>query len=108
MLRRPALTANPWARGLAVAGAAVALMALAPWGGHPSALVALEPRALAAGAGRALGSLAPRVGAAPAGGPEAQPRGLDAALLAQAEGATHRPVSYASSPSLPGTINAPW
>ena len=71
-------------------------------------LGAPEGGALAAEAGQALGALAPRLGGRPSHGPETQPVGPEAALLAQAEGATHRPVSYASSPSLPGALNAPW
>lgn len=35
---------------------------------------------------------------------ESQP----ASLLAQAEAVTHRPLSFTSSPSIPGTISAPW
>jgi hypothetical protein len=49
-----------------------------------------------------------RPGVARGGAVSTQPSNPNAALLAQAEGVTHRPVSYASSPSLPGTINAPW
>ena len=30
------------------------------------------------------------------------------ALLAQAEAVVHKPLSFASSPSLPGTISSPW
>lgn len=31
-----------------------------------------------------------------------------ASLLAQAEAVTHRPLSFTSSPSIPGTISTPW
>jgi hypothetical protein len=56
--------------------------------------------------GAALGSMVPRYGTPKL---EAAHRyEAEAALLAQHEASSHRPVGYASSPSLPGTLNTPW
>lgn len=73
-----------------------------------AALGALDDANQMASFGSTLGALAPRLGAGAGVGVEAQPASPDVVLLAQSEGTTHRPVSYASSPSLPGTLNAPW
>ena len=76
--------------------------------GLPAPLAALDDPAAMAALGRAAGALAPRLGGLRAAGPGSQPVAPEATLLAQQEATTHRPVSYTSSPSLPGTLNAPW
>lgn len=57
-------------------------------------------------AGEVMRTLSPRWGA----GRHLPTQRYDAhsTLLAQHESTTHRPVGYASSPSLPGTLNTPW
>jgi len=87
----------------------VAVLAAPSLGGalRRAALDLLDGAQGMASLGHTLGSLAPRLGGSRGVGAGAQPSSPEAALLAQSEGTTHRPVSYVSSPSLPGTLNAP-
>lgn len=71
-------------------------------------LAALNDTETMAALGAAAGAMAPRLDGARARAAAGQPGGLPEPLLAQHEAVTHRPVSYTSSPSLPGTLNAPW
>lgn len=101
-------TPAAWALALKAAALAAPAVGSGLWQSALAALAALDDAQGMASLGHTLGSLAPRLGGAQGAGVGAQPTSPEAALLAQSEGTTHRPVSYTSSPSLPGTLNAPW
>ena len=107
---KPALTPTlSWALALKTAATALAtaLTTSLP-AGLPAPLAALDNPETMAALGRAAGALVPRLGGGKAAGAGSQPVSPEATLLAQQEATTHRPVSYTASPSLPGTLNAPW
>ena len=96
--------ASSWALCLKVATAAPLSLPTRP--GLTAPFSVLDDHETMAALGRAAGALAPRLRASQPAGAQASP--AEATLLAQHEATTHRPVSYVSSPSLPGTLNAPW
>lgn len=79
--------------------------ALQEWLSSPSAITSMDLEALAS----TLVSLLPKFSYRGSTTPAYVPHGASQQqLLAQAEATTHKPLGFASTPSLPGTINSPW